>query len=111
MFTRWVYEDITLFGERFRRGDRIACLLASANRDAAAYDRADRFDPARTGPAHTSFGAGTHFCVGAPLARLELQIALRALFQRHPGITLAAAPRYGDIYHFHGLQRLDVTMG
>lgn len=110
MFTRWVYEDITLFGESFRRGDKIACLLAAANRDPAAYALPNHFNPHRTGPAHTAFGAGTHFCVGAPLARLELEIALRVLFQRHPGLALAATPRYADIYHFHGLERLDLTL-
>jgi unspecific monooxygenase len=47
-----------------------------------------------------------HFCVGAPLARLELQVALPILFRRHPGLRLAEAPRYADAYHFHGLGKL-----
>ncbi len=111
IFTRWVYEDATLFGHRFRRGDRVACLLAAANRDPLAYDAPDRFDPARAGPANTSFGGGIHFCVGAPLARLELVAALRALFDRCPDLALAAPPRYADVYHFHGLERLMVTRG
>ncbi len=111
MFTRWVYEDVTLFGHDFRRGDRVACLLGAANRDPAAYPDPDRFDPARQGPANTSFGAGIHFCVGAPLARLELEIALKALFARCPGLVLAEPPRYADLYHFHGLDRLLLRMG
>jgi len=110
MFTRWVYEDLTLFGHTFRRGDQIACLLGAANRDPATYAAPHRFDPARTGPPHTAFGAGAHFCVGAPLARLELQIALRVLFQRHPRLSLRGTPLYGDIYHFHGLTQLNVTL-
>lgn len=109
MFTRWVYEDVTLGEHSFRRGDQIACLLAAANRDPLAYDRPEVFDPARKGPQNTSFGGGIHFCVGAPLARLELQIALEVLFERCPTLRLADAPRYGDVYHFHGLERLMVA--
>ncbi len=108
MFTRWVYEDLTLFGQDFRRGDRIACLLGAANHDPDTYPDPQSFDPARTGPVNTSFGAGLHFCVGAPLARLELRIGLAALFHRLPDLTLAAPPRYADLYHFHGLDRLMV---
>ncbi len=109
MFTRWVYEDVSFFGHDFRRGDQIACLLGAANRDPAAYPDPARFDPARRGPPNTSFGGGIHFCVGAPLARLELRVALRALFARCSNLRLAAPPRYGDVYHFHGLDRLMVT--
>ena len=56
-----------------------------------------------------SFGAGLHFCVGAPLARLELQIALPILFDRLPNLRLAEPPRYADVFHFHGLERLLVA--
>lgn len=108
MFTRWVYEDVELFGQHFKRGDQIACLLGAGNRDPAAYDAPNQFDPARKGPQNTSFGGGIHFCVGAPLARLELRIALEVLFDRCPDLRLAEAPRYGDVYHFHGLERLMV---
>ncbi|MEO0905237.1 MAG: cytochrome P450 [Pseudomonadota bacterium] len=109
MFTRWVYEDVTLGDHSFKRGDQIACLLGSANRDPLAYDQPDIFDPTRKGPQNTSFGGGIHFCVGAPLARLETRIALEALFARCPDLKLAGAPQYGDVYHFHGLERLMVT--
>ncbi|MEM7722395.1 MAG: cytochrome P450 [Pseudomonadota bacterium] len=109
MFTRTAYEDVTLYGHRFKRGDEVGLLLASANRDAAAYPDPDRFDPTRpTKPANTAFGAGLHFCIGAPLARLELQIALPILFDMHPRLRLTLAPVYADIYHFHGLQKLMV---
>ena len=67
------------------------------------------FNPHRLVKPNASFGAGLHFCVGAPLARLELQIALPILFARHPGLKLAIPPRYGDVYHFHGLAALRVT--
>lgn len=108
MFTRWAYEDMTLFGVEVRRGQQVHCLLGAANRDPAAYADPARFDPDRTGPANTSFGGGIHFCVGAPLARLELLIGLRALRRRCPGMTLAEPARYADVYHFHGLERLMV---
>ncbi|MGJ8623762.1 MAG: cytochrome P450 [Yoonia sp.] len=108
MFTRWVYEDVTIGDETFKRGDQIACLLGAANRDPAAYADPNRFDVTRKGPQNTSFGGGIHFCVGAPLARLELRIALEVLFERCPNLSLAEPPQYADVYHFHGLERLMV---
>ncbi|MFE3839148.1 cytochrome P450 [Pseudogemmobacter sonorensis] len=106
LFTRWCYEEVEVMGRTFRRGERVGLLLAMANRDPALWDRAEEFLPERPArPAH-SFGAGLHFCVGAPLARLELQIALPALFAACPDLRLAAAPAYADVYHFHGLERL-----
>lgn len=109
MFTRWIYEDLELFGHRFRRGDQVACLLASAGRDDSVWAGADRFDPGRTVVPNSAFGAGRHFCVGAPLARLELQIGLRVLFARLPNLRLTEPPRYANLYHFHGLEALMVT--
>ncbi len=110
MFTRWVYEDVRIGDHNFKRGDQIACLLAAANRDSAAYESPNTFDPARKGPQNTSFGGGIHFCVGAPLARLELKIALEVLFARCPDLRLAGQPRYGNVYHFHGLEQLMVSV-
>jgi len=106
MFTRWVYSDIDVMGHTFGRGDRIACLLGAGNRDPRMWDAPARFDPARPARTHLAFGAGPHFCVGAPLARLELRVALPILFSRLPGLRLAGAPRYADTYHFHGLTAL-----
>lgn len=110
IFTRYAYEDIEVYGHHFKRGDQVALLLGAANRDPEAFENPDRFDPSRVKPAHTSFGGGLHFCVGAPLARLELQIALPILFERCPNLRLTQAPRYADLYHFHGLERLDVDI-
>lgn len=109
MFTRWAYEDVEVMGHTFRRGDQIALLLAMANRDPGNWEDPARFNPARPVKPIATFGAGLHFCVGAPLARLELQIALPILFQRHPHLRLAAPPEYGDVYHFHGLRALHIT--
>ena len=85
-------------------------MLGAAVRDPALYDQPDVFDPARPAKAHAAFGGGLHFCVGAPLARLEMQIALRALFDHAPNLQLAEAPRFANTYHFHKLERLMVTL-
>ncbi len=108
MFTRWVYEDVTMGDHSFKRGDQIACLLGAANRDPTAYANPNQFDPTRKGPQNTSFGGGIHFCVGAPLARLELRIALETLLTRCPNLQISETPHYGNVYHFHGLERLMV---
>ena len=109
LFTRQVYEDAEVMGQTFARGSEVALLLAAANRDPEAYPAPDGFDPARPAKANLSFGAGLHFCVGAPLARLELQIALDRLFHHRRGLRLVERPRYADTYHFHGLERLHVA--
>jgi len=111
LFTRWAYAEVEVMGRRIAAGEQVACLLAAANRDPALWEAPGRFDPDRPQRPHLAFGAGLHFCVGAPLARLELQVALPVLFARRPGLRLAAPPRYADLYHFHGLERLMVAPG
>ena len=108
LFTRWAYEDIELQGETIRAGSQIGLLLAGANRDPDTWDSPARFIPTRPVKTNLSFGAGAHFCIGAPLARLEMRIALPILFERLPAMTLARPPLYGDVYHFHGLERLEL---
>lgn len=108
-FTRYAYEEVDLFGHHFARGDEVALLLGAANRDPAIWRNANTFDPTREIEANTSFGAGLHFCVGAPLARLELRIALPMLFEKCPNLRITQNPEYSDTYHFHGLTRLMVT--
>ncbi|WP_138465461.1 cytochrome P450 [Poseidonocella sp. HB161398] len=111
LFTRYAQRPVEIAGCRFAPGDQVACLLGAANRDAAVFADPAAFRPGRSQKAMTSFGAGVHFCLGAPLARLELQIALRVLFARCPGLQLAEPPLYAPTYHFHGLSRLMVTQG
>jgi len=108
LFTRVAREDVELLGHRFRRGDTVGCLLAAASRDPARFPDPHRFDPGRPPGPHLAFGAGIHFCVGAPLARLELGIALPILFARLPRLALAAPLRFADRYHFRGLEALRV---
>ncbi|MEM9582473.1 MAG: cytochrome P450 [Pseudomonadota bacterium] len=111
MFTRFAMQDVEICGHRFKTGDQVGLLLASANRDPAVYPDPTRFDSTRSAKAHTSFGGGIHFCVGAPLARMEIKHALPILFERCPDLKLAAPARYANLYHFHGLEDLRVTSG
>ncbi|WP_058281479.1 cytochrome P450 [Ruegeria denitrificans] len=110
MFTRYAYEEAEVFGHSFKRGDEIALLLGAANRDPMVWSEPNHFDPSRPIVTNTSFGGGLHFCVGAPLARLEMRIALQALFDRCPNLRLTTDPDYSNTYHFHGLTRLMVQV-
>ncbi|QJF51447.1 cytochrome P450 [Roseobacter ponti] len=111
IFTRYAYEDVCVGGHTLRAGEEVALVLGSAGRDPARAARPDLFDPFRAPGPHAAFGGGLHFCVGAPLARLELQTGLRMLFEACPQLSLAAQPHYADTYHFHGLSSLMVTCG
>ncbi len=108
LFTRHAYEDVDVMGVTLPRGTEVALLLGAANRDPQVWDDPNRFDPGRSLKPNLAFGAGPHFCVGAPLARLELKIALPILFERLPGLHLDEPPAYADVYHFHGLKALRV---
>ncbi len=109
LFTRYALEDLEYAGLKLRKGETVGLMLGAANRDPERFPEPDRFDPARDPNPQVSFGAGIHFCIGAPLARLEMQIAMPLLFQRLPKLALAGRPQYRNAYHFHGLERLDVT--
>ena len=109
MFKRYALQDLEYGGLHLRKGDQIGLLLASANRDEQKFPSAANFLPTRQPNPHVSFGAGIHFCVGAPLARLEMQTALRVLFERLPDLHLAGQARYRDTWHFHALESLPVT--
>jgi cytochrome P450 len=108
LFARYALEEVEFAGVRLRRNEKIGLLLGAANRDPERFPAPNAFDPARTPNAHLSFGAGIHFCLGAPLARLELAVALPILFARLPGLRLDGTPRYRDAFHFHGLAALRV---
>lgn len=110
MFTRYALEDLEWNGLKLKKGEVIGLLLGAANRDPLKFPEPDRFLPGRENAAqNVSFGAGIHFCIGAPLARLEMEVALPILFQRLPQLRLASPPIYRDAYHFHGLEGLRVT--
>ena len=109
LFTRYALEDMEYDGIHLRKGDVVGLMLGAANRDPKRFAHANTFDPFRTDGANVSFGAGIHFCIGAPLARIELQVAFSELFRRLPALRLAEEPRYNNVYHFHGLERLMVS--
>jgi cytochrome P450 len=111
LFTRYVLEDLEYAGLAFRKGERVGLLLGAANRDPERFREPGRFDPSRAPNPHVSFGAGIHFCLGAPLARLELGIALRALFERLPDLRLEGPPAWRDMWHFRGLEALRIAPG
>lgn len=108
LFTRYALQDLEYGGLSFKTGDVVGLLLGAANRDPDRFESPNRLDAGRSTNPHVSFGAGIHFCIGAPLARVELQIALDTLWQRLPHLRLAQPPQYRDSYHFHGLERLEV---
>lgn len=106
MFTRYAYEAVDLGPVTLKPGEQVALLLGAANRDPSVFEVPNEFRPGRADQKNVSFGAGLHFCIGAPLARLEMQESLSVFFSRLPELKLNAAPRYRDSYHFHGLESL-----
>ncbi len=110
MFDRYVYADVEIAGLTLPKGSRVGLVLAAAGRDPAVYAHAEQFRPDRKHNPHAAFGGGVHFCVGAPLARMEKQIALPALLGRFPKLALCEPPEFADSYHFHKLDRLMVKV-
>ena len=110
MFARWVLEPgVEVAGQPMAVGDQVAMLFGSAQRDPRRFDHPDGFDVARGDPTHIGFGGGIHFCVGAPLARHELAVALADLVANFPDIELAAEPVYHPTFVIRGLTELRLT--
>jgi len=110
MFERWVLEDIEVRGVTIPRGTEVALLFGSANHDPAVFADPARLDLSRVENPHISFGAGIHFCLGAPLARVELQASFGALLRRAPGLSLVAEPTWNAGYIIRGLKELQVSV-
>ena len=110
MFARWVLDDIEIDGTVLPRGSQVALLFASANRDPGRFADADRLDLSREDNPHISFGAGIHFCLGAPLARIELIESFGATLRAAPRMELAAEPTWKPGYIIRGLKALHVTV-
>jgi cytochrome P450 len=89
---RFPRHDVTVAGTRIPRGEMVLAVIASANRDERQFVNADILDIAREPNKHVSFGQGVHFCLGAPLARLEGQLAINTLLRRTGELRLAVAP-------------------
>ncbi|WP_433435749.1 cytochrome P450 [Nonomuraea sp. CA-141351] len=109
MFERWVLEDIEVHGVGIPRGAEVALLFGSANRDPAVFDEPDRLDVGRADNPHISFGAGIHFCLGAPLARIELMESFGALLARAGKLELRQEPAWKPGYIMRGLQSLEIS--
>ncbi|MDX3575554.1 cytochrome P450 [Streptomyces sp. FL07-04A] len=110
LFERWVLDDIEIDGVTVPRGAEIAMLFGSANHDPAVFADPGRLDLTRADNPHISFSAGIHYCIGAPLARIELAASMRALLERAPTLALAAEPRRKPNFVIRGLEGLSVTL-
>jgi len=108
MFERWVLEDIELYGVRIPRGSELALQFASANRDPDGFDRVEELVLDRRPNPHISFGAGIHYCLGAPLAKLEMGILFGELLARAPDLELVEAPSWKPTFILRGLEGLRV---
>jgi len=108
---RVLKEDIEVCGQQLRKGWTVLCMLGAANRDPKQFREPNELDLKRLNNQHLAFSAGLHFCIGAQLARLEGQIALRALVQRFPKMKLAGPrPEWASTFGFRGLKSLAVIM-
>lgn len=110
---RRVVDDMDFEGTPLRAGDLVSLMLGSANRDPEQFSEPDRFDIARPPSRHVAFGYGVHFCLGAPLARLEAEIAVFTLITRWPGLELSHSPvhhQYIADNVFHSLKALPVRL-
>ncbi len=111
LFERWVLDEgVEIAGQRLQVGDEIAMLFGAANRDPDRFDTPDRFDAGRGDASHVGFGGGIHFCVGAPLARLELEVCLSELARTTPRLELTAEPSYHPAFVIRGLTGLQLAL-
>ena len=110
LFERTATQDVEINGITVREGQKIAALLGSANRDGAEFPDADRFDVTRDPNPHIAFGAGIHFCLGGPLARLEMAQSLPLLAERWPGIELADGAVQRDTFVLRGWDALPASV-
>lgn len=108
---RWAAEEIAIAGKTIKRGDRVALVVGAANHDPAVFEDPDKFDVKRNAARHLSFGMGIHYCLGAPLARLEGTIAFATLIDRLTSIEMVVSdePRWQKRTSLHGLEHLHLT--
>lgn len=110
MFERWVLDDIEIDGTVIPRGSELALLFGSANRDPAKFEDPDTLDLARADNPHLTFGAGIHYCLGAPLARIELAASFGELLREAPTMKIAAEPEWKPGYVIRGVRELKVEL-
>jgi cytochrome P450 len=110
MFERWVLEDVELHGVALPKGAELGLLFGSANHDPDVFEHPDDLDIGRDPNPHISFGAGIHFCLGAALARVELETSFLTLLERAPAMELVEEPEWRPAYIIRGLQALRVHL-
>ncbi|AWK10336.1 cytochrome P450 [Streptomyces spongiicola] len=110
MFERWVLDDIEIGDTVVPRGSELALLFGSANRDPARFEGPAELDLGRADNPHITFGAGVHYCLGAPLARVELAASFGELLRQAPAMRLAAEPEWKPGYVIRGLRELRVEV-
>lgn len=110
LFERTATQDTQVGGITVLEGQKIASLLGSANRDEEVFDQPEQMDITRANNPQIGFGAGIHFCLGAPLARLELSASLPILFERFPNIQLAEEPLRRDTFVLRGYEKIIVLI-
>ena len=108
MFERWVLEPFELHGHRIPRGAELGLIFGSANRDETVFPEAGELDLARDPNPHVTFGGGIHFCLGAPLGRLELETSFATMLDRFPNLELVEEPAWRPSYVVRGLAGLRV---
>ncbi len=109
LFERWILDEgVEIAGQSLAVGDEVAMLFGAAERDPRRFDDPDRFDVGRADTAHIGFGGGIHFCVGAPLARQEIEVSLVGLAARFPSLELVDEPEYQPNFVIRGLTGLHV---
>lgn len=111
MFERTAVRPVSLGAHHIDEGEKVVVLLGAANRDPAAFHQPDRLDLTRTPNPHLALGAGLHYCLGAPLARLEIGVALALLAERMPQFRITAVPRRLPGFAIRGFDRLEVAPG
>ncbi len=110
LFERWVLDDgVEIAGQSLAVGEEVAMLFGAAERDQRRFPNPDRFDIGRGDTAHIGFGGGIHFCVGAPLARQEIEVSLAGLATRFPNLSMVEAPQYQPNFVIRGLQALHLS--
>jgi cholest-4-en-3-one 26-monooxygenase len=110
-FRRTATRDTEIRGQKIREGDKVTVWYGSANRDEEIFPNADRFDVGRTPNEHLAFGLGHHFCLGANLARLEIQIMFEELFRRLPDLELAGPVERLRSNFINGVKHMPVRFG
>ena len=109
LFERTATVDTELGGLKMEKGQKIAALIGSANRDSSVFERADEMDLTRDPNPHIGFGAGIHFCLGAPLARLEMSVSLPALWEKYPNMQLSGAPVRRPTFVLRGYESVSIS--